>query len=243
MRGGEGPLFDTLHEVFSRPYPPSAVHEFLAEVPVELHANGVNAGGLLIVTTNYDDLMERALAARGEAYDLLVYMSSGRHEGKFCYRAPDGSVAPIENPEELPGTDDPASAIDPTRRTVLLKLHGFTSENPIGDSYVITEDHYIEYLTRIDLDRKLPAPVLAVLRNSHLLFLGYSLHDWNLKAMLHKLWTDRLNDRDWWAVQLGPDPLEVKSWRRRGVQIFNLALDEYIAGLRARFEASLRAAR
>jgi hypothetical protein len=243
MRGGEGPLFDELHDLFAQTYRPTAMHEFLAEVPDALRQRGIKARSPLIVTTNYDDLMERALHERGEEFDLLVYMANGPHEGMFCYRGPDGELNPIDHPDELAGGDDPATQIDPARRTVMLKLHGFADqEHPHDDSYVITEDHYIEYLARIDLDNKLPQTVLGVLRNSHLLFLGYGLRDWNLKAMLYKLWTERLSDRDWWAVQLHPDPLEVKSWRRRGVEIFDLSLERYVDGLRTRFGDSLTAA-
>jgi hypothetical protein len=243
MRGGEGPLFDELHDLFAQQYPPTEVHEFLAGVPAELRRRGVKARSPLIVTTNYDDLMERALHERGEEFDLVVYMANGPHEGLFCHRPPGGELNPIVHPEELGGGDDPTRQIDPARRTVMLKLHGYADqEHPHDDSYVITEDHYIEYLARIDLDNKLPQTVLGVLRNSHLLFLGYGLRDWNLKAMLYKLWTERLSDRDWWAVQLSPDPLEVKSWRRRGVEIFDMPLHEYVAELRTRFGNSLATA-
>jgi hypothetical protein len=242
MRGGEGPLFDELHELFARDYSPTDVHRFLAEVTGELRGRGISVSCPLIVTTNYDDLMERALSDRGEDFDLLVYMASGQHEGKFCHRPPGGRFTPIDHPDDLAPSDDTVMSIDLTKRGVVLKLHGFVNpDQRDDDSYVITEDHYIEYLTRIDLDHKLPQTVLGVLRNSHLLFLGYSLNDWNLKAMLHKLWTERLNDRDWWAVQLHPDPLEVRSWQRRGIEIFDVSLDRYVAGLRDRFMSSLSA--
>jgi hypothetical protein len=197
----------------------------------------MNVRSPLIVTTSYDDLMERALTGHGEQFDLLVYMANGPDTGKFCHRAPGGRLYPINHPDDLARTDDPARQLDPAKRTVLLKLYGFA--DPEQGSYAITEDHYIEYFTRVDLDDKLPQSVLAVLRNSHLLFLGYSLRDWNLKAMLYKLWIERLNDRDWWAVQLDPDPLEVRTWNRRGTQILDLELDEYVAGLRERFADSL----
>jgi hypothetical protein len=240
MRGGEGPLFDELHDLFAQDYRPTEVHDFLAGVPGELRQHGMTVRSPLIVTTNYDDLMERALHERGEEFDLLVYMANGPHEGLFCHRTPGGTLKPLSHPDDLAHSDDPAGEIHPGRRTVMLKLHGFADpEHPSDDSYVITEDHYIEYLARIDLDSKLPQTVLGVLRNSHLLFLGYGLRDWNLKAMLYKLWTERLSDRDWWAVQLHPDPLEVKSWQRRGVEIFDLPLDRYVAGLRTRFRESL----
>jgi hypothetical protein len=234
-RGGEGPLFDELHDVFAHAFAPTDVHKFLAALPGRLRRRGIRVNSPVIVTTNYDDLMERALERRGEKYDLLVYMANGPHEGKFCHRPPGGALVPINDPDDLGAGADPATAVDPSARTVLLKLHGFADQDrPDDESYVITEDHYIEYLARIDLDSLLPKTVLAVLRNSHLLFFGYSLRDWNLRAMLHKLRTERLSDRDWWAVQLGPDPLEVRSWDRRGVTIVDSDLARYISGLRER---------
>jgi hypothetical protein len=77
------------------------------------------------------------------------------------------------------------------------------------------------------------------LRNCHFLFLGYSLSDWNLRAILYKLWTDRRRDRDWWAIQVNPSELERKSWRRRGVEILDRPLDDYIQQLSKRFHESL----
>ena len=227
-KGGEGPLFDELHDVFAHKFVPTVVHDFLAALPGEFHHRDLPVNIPLIVTTNYDDLMEAALDKAGEKFDLLVYVANGPWEGKFCHRPPEGKLAPIE----LNG-DGQGPAIDPTQRMVVLKLHGFVdSSHRDADSYVITEDHYIEYLTRIELEHKLPDSVLSVLRNSHLLFLGYSLRDWNLRAMLHKLRAEQLSNRDWWSVQLRPDPLEVLSWARRGIQIVDKPLDEYTQDLK-----------
>jgi hypothetical protein len=91
----------------------------------------------------------------------------------------------------------------------------------------------------MDLENLIPVKVLERLRNCHFLFLGYSLSDWNLRAILYKLWTDRRRDRDWWAIQLDPSELERKSWRRRGVEIFDVPLAEYVTTLSVRFDESL----
>jgi SIR2-like domain len=225
-KGGEGPLFDELHKVFAHRFTPTVVHEFLARLPGTFQRRNVSVNLPLIVTTNYDDLMETALTAKGLDFDLLVYIANGPREGQFCHRPPGGELQAID----LGDSDDgsPGGGIDPTKRTVVLKLHGFVDiADRDDDSYVISEDHYIEYLTRIELDNKLPLSVLRFLRNSHLLFLGYSLRDWNLRAMLHKLRAERLSDRDWWAVQLRPDQAEVDSWKRRGVEILDMPLDVY----------------
>jgi SIR2-like domain len=238
VRGGSGPLYDVLHEVFDRPYATTPVHDFLASVAPALRGSGNAVKPPLIVTTNYDDLMESALAAAGEPYDLIVYVAEGPHEGRFCLWTPDGTLEPIVDARTN-------IAVDPDRRTVVLKIHGFVDRRHSGDdnedSYVITEDHYIEYLTRMNLDDLIPVKILERLRNCHFLFLGYSLTDWNLRAILYRLWSDRRRDRDWWAIQVNPGELERKSWRRRGVEILDISLEEYVERLQSHFSKSLPA--
>lgn len=236
VRGGSGPLYDVLHELFDHEFPTARVHDFLAAVPARLRRVGAGRRPPLVVTTNYDDLMEAAYVSAGEEFDLLVYAAEGPYEGRFCHRPPGGRLEPIADPRTN-------VELDPDRRPVVLKLHGFVDRGNFSDdnddSYVITEDHYIEYLARMDLDNLIPVKVLERLRNCHFLFMGYSLADWNLRAILYKLWTDRRRDRDWWAIQLDPTDLERRSWRRRGVDIFDIDLDSYLEGLTARFEEAV----
>jgi hypothetical protein len=101
----------------------------------------------------------------------------------------------VERPNEY-------RALRPGERTVILKMHGAvdrTNPEATWDSYVITEDHYIEYLARTDLANLVPVTLAAKLRRSHFLFLGYSMRDWNLRVILHRIW--------------GEQKLKYKSWR------------------------------
>ena len=236
VRGGSGPLYDVLHDVFDQQFATTLVHEFLAAVPAGLRGLGAGRPPPLVVTTNYDDLMETAYTAAGEEFDLLVYAAEGPNEGRLCHRAPDGGLKPIDDARTN-------VELDPDRRPVLLKVHGFVDRGNLGaendDSYVITEDHYIEYLARMDLDNLIPVKVLERLRNCHFLFMGYSLADWNLRAILYRVWSERRRDRDWWAIQVGPSDLERRSWRRRGVDIFDIRLGDYVQELDARFRAAV----
>jgi hypothetical protein len=70
-----------------------------------------------------------------------------------------------------------------------------------GDSYVITEDHYIDYLTRTELEHLLPATILPTIRKSHFLFLGYGLRDWNMRVILHRIAGDQQLTYKSWAIQ------------------------------------------
>ena len=228
MKGGPSHLQRELHRVFDRDLPMLPLHEFLASVPGRLREKGLLHQPPLFLTTNYDDLLERALDVKGEEYDVLVYMADNPFRGQFCLQAPGGKLQ-ILDPDSL--------AANPAKRTVIVKLHGYVDRHveEFHDSYVITEDHYIEYLGRADLDKLLPVHVLERLLDCNLLFLGYSLNDWNLRAILFQLRAKAVSN-DWWSVQLGCDQVEAKSWAKRDVDMINIALEDYVPGLEAAFE-------
>jgi hypothetical protein len=232
MKGGSTPLYEELHDIFDRDLPTTPLHHFLAEVPGRLREKGLLGDPPLLVTTNYDDLLEQALDERGEPYDLVVYMADGEHHGHFFHQPPGGSLTLIEEPREYLDAS-------PEERTVVLKLHGFVNRHdPNHDSYVITEDHYIEYLTHADLDELLPASVLTRLLNCHLLFLGYSLRDWNLRAILYQL-REKAKPNDWWAVRRDFDPVEQKTWAKKNVAMIGMTLEDYLVQLSNAFETWL----
>jgi len=163
----------------------------------------------------------------GEEFDLVCYVAEGRHRGKFHHITPDGDLRLIERPNEY-------KALSLTERTVILKLHGAVDRVvPERDSYVITEDHYIDYLTRTDIAQLVPVGLAARLRRSHFLFLGYSLADWNLRVILHRIWGEQELSYSSWSIQLDPKPLEEGFWRRRGVEILHARLEDYIDALAA----------
>lgn len=160
-------------------------------------------------------------------------MADGDHEGQCTHRAPGGELEAITDPQRR-------LDIDPDKRTVVLKIHGFVDRaSPEGDSYVITEDHYIDYLTRTELHNFIPIKVVERLRNCHLLFLGYSLSDWNLRAILARLQAEARGKWDWWAIQHRPSELDQRSWGKRGVEIFDQPLDDYVRQLKEHLEEKL----
>ena len=221
---GSGPLYEKLHQLFDADYAPTRVHTMLATVPEYLRRQKP-VRYQLIVTTNYDDALERAFVAADEEFDLVSYVADGRHRGKFLHVPPEGSPRLIDRPNEY-------DALSLTERTVILKIHGAVNRlDSERDSYVITEDHYIDYLTRTDLSNLVPVTLAARLRKSHFLFLGYSLFDWNLRVILYRIWGEQALTYRSWSVQLHPRPLELEFWRKRGVEIFDTPLDGYVETL------------
>ena len=232
---GSGPLYDQLHEVFDADYAIGPLHRFLAALPGRLEAAGRRRTCPLIVTTNYDDALERAFGEAGEPFDVVSYMADGEHRGKFVHWAPGAEAVVVERPNEY-------RAPRPDERAVILKMHGAvdrTDPDAPWDSYVITEDHYIEYLAHTDLANLVPVTLAAKLRRSHFLFLGYSMRDWNLRVILHRIWGEQKLKCKSWAVQLRPSELDREFWELRGVDVLDVPLDGYVAELDAALEELL----
>jgi hypothetical protein len=232
---GIGDLYDRLRGVFNRAYTPTRAHTFFASLPSRLRRSG-RAPSLVIVTTNYDDLLERAFKKAGEAYDLLSYVSIGPDGGRFRhYRYSEGEAEPEGVIITEPNT---RLDISPEERTVILKVHGHVEADPDHDSFVITEDDFIEYLCREKLEKAVPVNVARSIRGPFL-FLGYRLQDWNLRAMLHRIARDQPRHFNSWAIQAHVDELDRLFWLHRKVQILSVRLNEFIDTLDQRLSEAL----
>ena len=234
---GSGTLYDELHRLFDADYPPTPLHQFLAILPARLREKGYPPRYQLIVTTNYDDVLECSFKSVKEPFDLVSYVAEGKREqlGKFWHWPPDGQPRMIEKPNEyfdLPFEQRGKDVI--LKRTAILKIHGAIDRVNVDrekESFMITEDHYIDYLTHTDISNFLPVALASKLRSSHFLFLGYSLRDWNLRVILHRIWGDQTLNYQSWAILLDPSEYDQKFWGRHKVDILNLRLEDYVAGL------------
>jgi DNA-binding SARP family transcriptional activator len=222
---GSGPLYDELHALLEADRPPTAVHRFFAALPRVLRERG--APHQLIVTTSYDLALERAFLDAGEEFDVVSYVAAGRNRGKFCHVAPDGTGMLIEIPNTY------ATELSLEQRTIILKLHGqvATTAEREWESFVVTEDDYIEYLAQSEMTSVVPVALGAKLRRSHFLFLGYTMADWNLRLLLYRLWGDQPLSYRSWAVQPEAKPLEREFWRHRDVDVLETPLERCIDAL------------
>jgi len=124
---------------------PGEVHQILASWPIKV-----------VLTTNYDNLMERAFSKKDKDPARALYKRRGDQEQ-------------IKVP---PSADKP----------LVYKLHGSLEE---VDSMVITEDNYIDFLiSLIEGNPKLPDAIGAIFRSDSILFIGYGLKDWNIRVLL-----------------------------------------------------------
>ena len=229
-RNGVGPLHDELHLALDRDFEPSLLHGWLAGLPPLLRRRRLPQQ--LIVSTAFDTGVELAFAAAGEELDVVVYVADGRDRGKFLHISPDGAATVIDEPNAYTGL-----VLD--ERTVLLKIHGHVDrgETRERESFAVREDDHIDYLVG-DSAGSVPVQLAARLRRSHLLFLGYAVDDWSLRVFLRRVWGgDRLAYRSW-AAQRDVQPVATELWRERGVEVYDVSLEQYAEQL-ARLTAGL----
>jgi hypothetical protein len=127
---------------------PSRIHEVIAKLPIR-H----------VLTTNFDDLMERALRSEGKKPAVAMYELRGD-----CQQLSEAT-------KEAP---------------LVYKLHG-SLDRP-DRKLIVTEDDVIEFISCLMLgEPQLPAPIKRLFAEQSILFIGYGLKDWTVRVMLRAL--------------------------------------------------------
>ncbi len=229
---GELDLYLALREALPSTCPPSSVHRFLAAYPRTMAKLGFPDRYQLIVTTNYDDALERAFDEAEEPYDLAVYVRD-RNGGRFVHVPFDGEPQLIGDANSYTGFPVDVLALR-VERTVIMKVHGAVeSRRGPGlwrDNYVITEDDYIDYMRGGAVEQIVPNELLSSLRDySHYLFLGHSMHNWSLRVFLKRIFGEQQKPRgSSWAIQRNPSPLDQSFWESIDVGVCAASLDAYV---------------
>ncbi len=177
----------------------------------------------IFVTTNYDDLIERALEPRVP----WVVVDRGESGSVWCRRH--GGTWEKVAAKELGRT-----ITDPTQ-PIVLKLHGsLDRENRDNDAFLITEEHYVDFLGRPS-GEQIPAMLATAMRRKSFLFLGYGLRDWNIRVLLRKLAEGRgVSEKiRSWAIVRDPGLAEQELWRAQDVEMYDIDLGEFVNGLEA----------
>lgn len=139
--------------------------------PLETHRALADLSLRVYLTTNYDPFMTEAL--RHAEKDV---------EREFFRWSPHLRELARDEPsifEREPGYRPTAA------RPLVFHLHG---SDQLVDSLVLTEDDYIDFLTNSARgELALPPAVEQALTGSSLLFVGYSIADWNFRVLLNSL--------------------------------------------------------
>jgi hypothetical protein len=79
-----------------------------------------------------------------------------------------------------------------------------------------------------------PVTLAAKLRRSHLLFISYPVVEWSLRVFLHRVFGDEPISYRSWAVLPGAHPIQHEFWRRRGVDLYDVPLEDFVADMERR---------
>lgn len=148
----------------------------------------------IIITTNYDSLFDTALVKFDKKPHIFVYS--------------------VPKPDLL---DDPT-----TKRPLLFKMHGNIDDR---DSIVITDEDYITFVQQMTQKEGLhpvPETVLYRMMRWPTLFVGYSLHDYNLRLLfrtLHAKFDSKRKSsgstRKSYSIDESPDDLILQVWQNQ----------------------------
>jgi hypothetical protein len=124
--------------------------------------------------------------------------------------------------------------------TILYKLHGtFSDKGPVRETRpVITEEDYIEFLTYIGgKGEGIENQIVEKIKGSTMLFLGYSLEDWNFRALFKGL-IEQVTPDDRplsFAIQKNPTRFWVDHWNKKSVHVFDMDLGQFTLEMENRF--------
>src|SRR5579883_2959154 len=219
-----------------------ALHQFLAALPRLMISKGYpqRSPGLpyqLIVTTNYDDILEQAFSAMKQPFDVVFYVADGDERGKFKHQTYEGNVQTIETQayDKLPLRSPWGNAAQP--RPIILKLFG-DWRNLWDNGFVTTNQQFTFLIDK--LTQNLPDSLKSVLGGSKILFMGYSPGDTDLDRIIHCLWPgSRIPNKSYLLHQAQSGDLEQEIWTIRNVDLLNLpfSLDNFVTQLKGEIEA------
>jgi hypothetical protein len=225
-------LYDQLDPLFNDgEFKPTNLHKFWANVAREQMSSLTDIDPkrkrFLIVTTNYDALLEQEFVKTVGDFHTFSYIAEGgdQERGKFVrktyHKGLGGEPVLVELKNKELRDDLP----------VILKLPGTIEPFNAKIRFAITEDQYFDLLTNRELTSILPSQVMTKLRGSHHLFMGCTIRDWSLRGIFYRIWEKSWPSYDSWTIQAGLSDFERKYWEASRVKIIDVEMAEYIAGL------------
>jgi len=185
---------EDLKEFFKDPYEPL---NLMADLPFPIY-----------ITTNYDDLLVRALRSRGRdpqrelcQWNKYIKEELDKKGKKSVFGAESYFVPSKEKP-------------------LVFHLHG---NDEVPESLVIAEDDYFEFLVNLSkFPNMIPRDIEGAMANTSLLFIGYALADWDFRVLWKLLRTvSGKPGRISVAVQLDPSDPEQDPPKKKPQEVKN----------------------
>jgi hypothetical protein len=179
-----------------------AVHT--GKQPAPLLRGLAELGFPLVITTNYDQLFERALYAAGRAPRVAIY-----------------------SPDLQPTVDHRRPTAD---SPIVFKIHGDVT---YPETMVITDEDYIQFVLRMTNKGPydpIPETFKYFMVDWTTLFVGYSLLDYNLRLLFKTMrWkVDAASIPDMYSIDRHPDPLISSVWEGQRRYVRFIAQDAWL---------------
>lgn len=235
--------------ICSNSFQPSPLHQLLAQIAQERN--------LLIITTNYDSLLERAFDDVVRLGGRLSYDVVATSADELSYEDTDDAEAPEHAgavwlrrggsdhfEPKLPSEIE----IDLDERSVIYKIHGSVGDNGWEGGFLIAEEDYARFLGRMQ-EGLIPDAILGLMRSKKkiqfgprtrtvpvysLLFLGYGMNDWNLRVLLQELriGSQSIGVERHYAIMRTPNPIDRMLLEKRGISTFDCDLHRFVDELK-----------
>jgi len=219
MRTDRGRLLEFLaSEIADNQVQPSPALQVLARLPFKL-----------VITTNFDRLFERALTLAERDYSALVQPAGGF--------------------EDDPQTRERLESLTGYKGTIVYKIHGTFDDDAevrarywldVDSDVTITEDDYIQFLSTHHSEKiriGVPQAVKALVTPSTLLFLGYSLQDWDFRTIYRGLIgrLEKHQKRRSFAVMSESEQFWADYWKAESITIVDMDVYAFCDELKQRY--------
>jgi hypothetical protein len=244
---GRKRLLDDLRAIISNKELPTRTHMLLAEA-AKYHLQQPSAKDYLIITTNYDCLMEKALDHPDLKVPYVVLTTTKGENPKVMIRFSAG----VEERETLEDSYANGNEQAPTgfvlfkaqKLAIIYKIHGCIRLNYANEGLVISDNDYVDYLSQMNKTGMIPSTVSELMRNKPLWFLGYSLSDWNVRSIYEtvkkKSNPNRKDDIRDFAVMYSVGDFERLFFDKNKITIGNTDLNTFANGIMGELPEALR---
>ena len=237
-RGERRDLWSRLFDAVAPKETPTETHRLIAEVAQSHLASNDLWNDYLIITTNYDSLMEKALDERKVPYVVLRWKRKDRCIYPRFANLPAPEIARLEE-ENPPVTPGQFVLNKRQRMAIVYKMHGCLHKDLVDDDdgLVVSDNDYVDFISN---ERDIiPSCVGSLLGPRSLLFLGYSFSDWNVRSVYETIVnrTAKKKGRDY-AVPRSVSRFEEVYFGRRDIVLVLTDLAAFVKGIRSQRAAA-----
>ena len=233
-----------LKKLFANKQEPTDTSKLVAQSAanyIERNKDQIESQDFLIITTNYDCLIEHALLEANVAHCVLtvpkgdppaIDLSFSPNTQAYLGMTDARFKRLVQNVSFTDGkptatTLFPGLVNRPRPLVMVYKIHG--SLHPLAtqdaDSVVITNEDYVTFLSIAGV---VPSYITKRLPTLGLLFLGYSFTDWNVRSLYRSVTKNRTAKSATtidYAVLLNPSPYEVGFFEKNQIEVLDTPLD------------------